>query len=93
MPTLAQTRVGLPVFLGQQFDELTPVTVTLTNGAKRFTRTVQTSRAGAFVVRFTLVAVDPCRGTLSVVAVDSNGNRARWTRVCRPPSITDPYPA
>jgi hypothetical protein len=83
----------VPVFQGERFHRLSPVTVTLRNGAKQFTRTVRTSRAGAFVVHFTFVAVDPCRGTLSVVAVDAAGNRAHWTRVCRPPSITDPTPA
>jgi hypothetical protein len=86
-------RLGAPVFLGQRFARSSPVTVTLTNGAHRFTRTIRSTPAGSFVVRFAFVAVDPCRGTLTVVAVDRGGNRARWTHTCRPPSTTDPYPA
>jgi len=92
-PTIRPTRVGLPVFVGAQFHPGARVTVTLANGARRHTRTVRSSQAGGFVVRFTLVVVDPCRGSLTVTAVDGLGARARWTRECRPPSVTDPYPA
>ena len=68
------------------------VKVTLTNGSRTFTRLVRASSSGGFTVRFTLAAVDPCRGTLSVSATDGRGSTARWKRQCRPPSETDPYP-
>ncbi|HET6682775.1 MAG TPA: hypothetical protein VFG75_03690 [Gaiella sp.] len=83
----------MPLFAGARFHRGARVTVTLANGARRHTRTVRASRTGRFTVRFTFVAVDPCRGTLTVTAVDGLGARARWTRECRPPSTTDPYPA
>jgi sulfate adenylyltransferase subunit 1 (EFTu-like GTPase family) len=69
------------------------VTVTLVNGTRGHTRTVRASATGAFTVRFTLVVVDPCRGALTITARDRLGARAHWTRQCRPPSLTDPYPA
>ena len=81
------------MFVGARFHGATQVTVTLANGARRHVRSVRASQAGGFTVRFTFVAVDPCRGILSVTAVDGLGARARWTRECRPPSTTDPYPA
>ena len=83
----------MPVFAGTSFHRGALVTSTLANGAGRHTRTVRASPTGRFTVRFTFVAVDPCRGTLTVTAVDGLGGRAQWTRVCRPPSTTDPYPA
>ena len=92
-PTIRPTRIGMPVFVGGGFHPGTRVSITLANGARRHTRAVRASQAGAFTVRFTFVAVDPCRGTLNVTAVDGLGARARWTRECRPPSVTDPSPA
>jgi hypothetical protein len=92
-PVIRAARPGMPVFVGARFHQGTRVTVTLTNGKRRHTRTVRASRAGTFTVRFTFVAVDPCRGTLDVTAVDPLGARARWTRECRPPSLVDPTPA
>jgi hypothetical protein len=83
----------MPVFVGARFHPGSRVTVTLANGARRHSRSVRASQAGGFTVRFTFVAIDPCRGSLSVTAVDGLGARAGWTRVCRPPSLTDPSPA
>jgi hypothetical protein len=93
IPAIRPTKVGMPVFVGTRFHRGTRVTVTLANGTRLHTRTVRTSQAGGFTVRFTFVAVDPCRGSLSVTAVDRLGARARWTQECRPPSLTDPTPA
>ena len=42
---------------------------------------------------FGLVAFVPCRGTMSVTALDGRGARATLSRVCRPPSTTDPSTA
>ena len=83
----------MPVFVGARFHPETRVTVTLANGTRRHTRTVRASQTGGFTVRFTFVVVDPCHGTLRITAVDTLGARAHWTRECRPPSTTDPYPA
>jgi hypothetical protein len=91
-PSVRPAQIGVPVFIGQRFHPLSQVKVTLMNGARTFTRLVRASPSGGFSVRFTLAAVDPCRGTLSVTAVDGRGTRARWKRQCRPPSETDPYP-
>lgn len=90
-PTLESIAMGMPVFTGARFHPRSRVTVTLASGGRRHTRVVRTTGAGTFVVRFTLVVIDPCRGTLTVTAVDSLGARARFTHLCRPPSVTDPY--
>ena len=92
-PSLRPNRLGIPVFVGSRFHPGARVTVTLRNGARRHVHEVRASVAGSFVVRFGHVAIDPCRGTLSVTALDGRGARATWTRVCRPPSTTDPSPA
>ena len=91
-PSLRPAQVGVPVFVGQRFPPLAQVKVTLTNGSRTFTRLVRASSSGEFTARFTLAAVDPCRGTLTVSATDGRGSTARWKRQCRPPSETDPYP-
>jgi hypothetical protein len=92
-PVIRAVRPGFPVFVGAHFHPGSRVTVTLATGVRRHTRRVTASPAGGFTVRFDLVAVDPCRGTLDVTAVDPLGARARWTRECRPPSLVDPVPA
>jgi hypothetical protein len=54
-------------------------------------RTLRTDGSGRFIFRYgTLVALDPCRGTIVVTAVGaSSGRKATWKRECRPP---DPLP-
>jgi hypothetical protein len=52
-------------------------------------RTLRTDAAGRFTFRYsTLVALDPCRGTIVVTAVGtSSGRTATWKRQCRPPEL------
>jgi hypothetical protein len=65
------------------------VRTTLTRDQARFARTARADGAGAFTVRFGLVAVEPCR-SLSVRAVGTNGSTARYTYRCRPADPAQP---
>ena len=77
---------------GSGFDAQERVLLTLRSGRARAVReTARADARGRFRAAFdALVAVDPCRGTLSVTAAGSEGSRATWKRVCRPPSTRPP---
>ena len=65
------------------------VVVTLAVGRTRSSRGLVADGSGAFRVTFrTLVATDPCRGSVVVTARGAAGSRASVARQCRPP-----YPA
>lgn len=57
----------------------------------RDARTIRSDRSGRFTFRYgTLVAIDPCNGTIVVTATGaSSGRTATWKRPCRTP---DPLP-
>jgi hypothetical protein len=75
-----------PVTLhGTGFTVREDVRVTLRVGKRAFVRTARADRAGAFTVRFGLVALEPCRGAAVAQAVGSFGTRASQRRTCRPP--------
>jgi hypothetical protein len=69
---LAPARVA-----GAHFEPGEQVTVTLYAGAARRVRTVRATRNGAFAIDFgTLRRKDRCSGSVAVVAVGANGERA-----------------
>jgi hypothetical protein len=72
---------------GSGFRAQERVRLTLAFRRVRTARTIRSGRAGGFTVRFrTLLALDPCRGTVVVTAVGAaSGLRATWKRRCRPP--------
>lgn len=75
-------------FRGSQFVSGEDVRVTLHRQRKAFVRNVHANANGAFTVRFGLVAIDVCRGIVSVIASGDRGSRATYRRPCRPPDPT-----
>ena len=77
---------------GSGFDARESVVLTLRSGRARPVReTALADARGRFRAAFdAFVAIDPCRGTLSVTATGSQGSHATWKRVCRPPSTRPP---
>lgn len=68
---------------GTGFAGLERVAVALTRNGRTTVRRTRATRRGSFTVRFGLLAVEPCRGTLVVRATGARGSRATLRRVCR----------
>jgi hypothetical protein len=68
------------------------VRLTLSVRAQSAGKTVRADALGRFTYRpQTLIALDPCRGTIVVSALGlTSGLRATWKRACRPPDVWPP---
>ena len=88
--TVAAPRVRLtfltPLTIrGSGFRKHERVTVVVRTAASHMHRRLEADGSGAFRVRFaSLLAVDPCRGAIRVVATGTAGSRATTKRDCRP---------
>ena len=86
-PTLRIRAVAPLTVAGSGFVPRERVTMTVQVVGRRVaSRPVTAGSRGGFRARFTtLVAVDPCRGSVAVGAVGAAGSRASVRRRCRPP--------
>jgi hypothetical protein len=90
-PTLRLVQLTPLTLRGSGFGTRERVRITVSFRRIRAARTVGADQRGRFTFRYTtLLALEPCRGTLVVTAVGtSSGRRATFKRPCRPP---DPIP-
>jgi hypothetical protein len=90
-PSLRLVRLTPLTLRGSGFRVGERVRITVSFRRIRAARTVRADRRGRFTFRYTtLLALEPCRGTLVVTAVGtSSARRATYKRPCRPP---DPIP-
>ena len=87
-PTLRIQAVAPLTVAGHGFVPGERVTLTVRVAGRRVaTRAVTAGNRGTFRATFvsTLVAVDPCRGSIDVAAAGTAGSRALLRRPCRPP--------
>jgi hypothetical protein len=86
-PTLRPVSLAPLRMRGAGFQPRERVRVTLTTRANVWRTTLRAGAAGRFIYRpGVLIAFDPCRGTIVVVARGvSSGRRATWKHLCRPP--------
>jgi hypothetical protein len=91
VPSLRLVEFAPLTLRGSGFSTGERVRVSVAVRRLRDARTLRTDGSGRFTFRYsTLVALDPCRGTIVVTAVGaSSGRTATWKRECRPP---DPLP-
>ena len=71
-------------FRGSAFAPREDVRVVLVRQGRRFVRNAQANERGSFRVGFGLVALDVCRGAVTVSASGDRGSRATYRRPCRP---------
>src|SRR5262249_22138252 len=86
-PTLRIRAVAPFTVAGTNFAPGERVTLMVRVAGRRVaTQALTAGSGGAFRTRFsTLVAVDPCRGSIAVSAAGASGSRAAVRRPCRPP--------
>jgi hypothetical protein len=86
-PTLRIRAIAPLTVAGSRFVVRERVTLTLRVAGRRVARRAVTAGSrGAFRAGFsTLVAVDPCRGSIVISAVGAAGSRASARRPCLPP--------
>jgi hypothetical protein len=82
--TLRLVDVAPVTFRGSAFAPREGVRVVLVRQSRRFVRNAQANGRGTFRVRFGLVALDVCRGAVTVSAAGDRGSRATYRRPCRP---------
>jgi hypothetical protein len=82
--TLRLVDVAPVTFRGSAFAPREDVRVVLVRQSRRFVRNAQANGRGTFRVRFGLVALDACRGAVTVSASGDRGSRATYRRPCRP---------
>jgi hypothetical protein len=80
-------------FHGSAFRTDEVIRVVLTRQDRRFVRTTRANARGAFDVRFGLLAIDVCRGAITVSASGDRGSRATYRRACRPLNLRPPLRA
>jgi hypothetical protein len=84
-PRLRVTSLTPLTIRGSGFRDHERITVVVRTAASRVQRRLVADGSGAFRVRFTpYLAVDPCRGSIRVVATGRAGSRATAKRECRP---------
>lgn len=82
-PAVRLTAVAPVTIRGTGFAALERVSVALTRNGRTTLRRTRASRRGTFTVRFGLLALEPCRGTIVVRATGFCGSRAALRRPCR----------
>jgi hypothetical protein len=76
--------VGPVTFRGSEFVSHESVRVILTRQRRQLVRNVRANEQGVFRVGFGLVAMEVCRGAVTVSASGDRGSRASYRRPCRP---------
>jgi len=86
VPTLRLVKLTPLTLRGSSFRATERVRITLTFRRIRAVRALHADRSGRFTFRYTtLLALEPCRGSIVVTAVGASGRTATWKRACRPP--------
>jgi hypothetical protein len=84
-PKLRLVKLAPLTLRGSSFRGGERVRITLTFRRVRAIRTVHADRSGGFTFRYTtLLALEPCHGSIVVIAVGASGRTATWKRPCRP---------